>query len=1516
MKMKNRIYFINGITALLLLFCQLAGGELNASPLTKPVSFSNYKTTDASTLADTTRLTICNNQLPYSWNGLAILREGVYSALLTGSNGQDSLVFLDLHVIDVGTSITNAVICNNQLPYQWNGLSINSSGTYSVTLTSANGCDSVPILSLTVNNVVTSTTVVSVCRNEVPFRWNGNSYNASGNYNITLTSSGNCDSIANLILTVRDTTTSTTTVATCANRLPFNWNGSTYSAAGNYQVRLTGRNGCDSVAKLSLAVNPVATSLFRLSICADDAPFLWNGRSLVSSGTYRQTLISASGCDSIATLILTIRPALQSQTNRTICVAQLPYTWNGNTYSSGGNYSVTLPSSNGCDSTARLRLTVTDILRDTLNQVVCISDLPFRWNGNNYTLPGIYSANFVTSAGCDSVATLNLSLDNPSVIADSLEICPNQLPFNYNGQIFNAGGIYNLSPPVVIDACHSINVLNLVVKEVIPGNTRATVCSNYLPFIWNGVAFDSAGTYTKSLTSSTGCDSLDVLHLTVLDTTFSVTDTTVCSSQLPFIWNGNLYTNSGEYRDTILSNSRCDSIAIVRLTIKPSTRDTTEISICPLQLPYSWNGAVFNSAGTHRIDLTGTNGCDSTKILILRVSNVIQTTEDRTVCFDDLPFVWNGQPYDSTGTYTIQLQNSAGCDSIATLNLLVYDNLGSTTTVATCVSQLPFHWNGIDYVSSGSYSATLVNETGCDSVAILNLTVTNQLSSETSITICNNQLPYSWNGNSYAVAGNYVVNLTSSTGCDSLAILHLLVTDILTSTTNVTVCPAQLPYQWNGNFYSQEGTYAITMSTPNGCDSVPILSLTVAPFVTSLTQLTVCESNLPFRWNGQSFTSAGSHTVNLLTVNGCDSIATLQLNITPTDSSETRVSVCENALPYSWNGNLFSSTGSYQKIFQTSSGCDSVAILHLTVNAIDTTITTVTVCSNLLPYRWNGQTITSAGEYFFNFTGSAGCDSVATLRLAINETSFSSQQVEICNLQLPYLWSGLTITGAGIYRDTLQNIMGCDSIVQLELQVNPDVNVQLNADVCSNELPYIWNGQTINSSGNYSARFVNAAGCDSIVRLTLTVNPAVTSSTAISMCRASLPFVWNGITINSSGNFTAALHTMTGCDSIASLHLTVTEASSGSSNATICSADLPFLWNGRNISNTGTYRDTLRNQAGCDSILTLNLTVIPSPGPVNIPPPLTYCQFEQASPLLATADGNASLMWYTNATGGPGSAAAPVPSTNIAGISTFYVGALRGACEGPRTAITVRVNRKPDLGEDKSLALCFGQSGNLTDLFNTDGLDPQWTFNGAAVSPLAVDLPGTYSVVVQNTEGCGDTALVNFAVNPRVIADAGTDADVETGVPYRLEGNGNGSFAWSPSSVLNNAGIANPVVTIRSNTTLVLTVTDNLGCVATDTVHLRVLNGPTFYVPSAFTPNGDGLNDVFRPTPVGIQKLDYFRVFNRYGELVFETSEIGKGWNGIYKGVQQNGGNYVWAVKGIDRTGRERMMKGNVVLIR
>jgi gliding motility-associated-like protein len=149
-----------------------------------------------------------------------------------------------------------------------------------------------------------------------------------------------------------------------------------------------------------------------------------------------------------------------------------------------------------------------------------------------------------------------------------------------------------------------------------------------------------------------------------------------------------------------------------------------------------------------------------------------------------------------------------------------------------------------------------------------------------------------------------------------------------------------------------------------------------------------------------------------------------------------------------------------------------------------------------------------------------------------------------------------------------------------------------------------------------------------------------------------------------------------------------------------------------------------------------------------------------------------------------------------------------------------------------------------------------------------------------------------------------------------LHGSGGVTYQWTPTNVLNNPFTANPIANIEGTTEFVLTAIDDIGCTDDDNVIIKTADGPQIYVPNAFTPNGDGLNDVFRPTYIGVKKVMVFAVYNRYGEKVFETHLPNKGWNGKYKGEDQRTSSFVWYVRALDKNGNVIEKKGNMVLIR
>ena len=299
--------------------------------------------------------------------------------------------------------------------------------------------------------------------------------------------------------------------------------------------------------------------------------------------------------------------------------------------------------------------------------------------------------------------------------------------------------------------------------------------------------------------------------------------------------------------------------------------------------------------------------------------------------------------------------------------------------------------------------------------------------------------------------------------------------------------------------------------------------MNVNPNVTSTQTITICQNSLPYSWNSQSLTAAGTYQATLQNVNGCDSTVTLTLNVNPNVTSTQTITICQSSLPYSWNSQSLTAAGTYQATLTNVNGCDSTVTLTLNVNPNVTSTQTITICQNSLPYSWNSQSLTAAGTYQATLTNVNGCDSTVTLTLNVNPNVTSTQTITICQGALPYSWNSQSLTAAGTYQATLQNVNGCDSTVTLTLNVNPNVTSTQTITICQNSLPYSWNSQSLTAAGTYQATLTNVNGCDSTVTLTLNVNPNVTSTQTITICQNSLPYSWNSQSLTAAGTYQATL---------------------------------------------------------------------------------------------------------------------------------------------------------------------------------------------------------------------------------------------------------------------------------------------------------------------------------------------------------------------------------------------------------
>ena len=385
-------------------------------------------------------------------------------------------------------------------------------------------------------------------------------------------------------------------------------------------------------------------------------------------------------------------------------------------------------------------------------------------------------------------------------------------------------------------------------------------------------------------------------------------------------------------------------------------------------------------------------------------------------------------------------------------NNIIYFNgsaSGKVFSFMNTISDDPFNqlnWSS-DLCSNGNETPGVPN--GINNSAFIsqlnnNCTNTNPNlnNSTTSLSICNSQLPFSWNNLIFNSGGSQTDTLVASNGCDSLATLNLSINPTPSSNSNISICSSQLPYLWNNLIFNTAGTQTDTLIGSNGCDSLAILNLTVQSTVYSTTDISICPTALPYTWNNLTFNSAGSQTDTLVTVNGCDSLATLNLTISQASLSSTDIEICENELPFTWNNLTFNNAGSQTDSLITTSGCDSLATLNLSVNAPSLSTSNVSICDNLLPYSWNNLTLYDSGTETDTLIAVNGCDSIATVNLTVFPTynwidgdSLINISTSICSNQLPIMINGVLFETEGTIIDSLLNVNGCDSIVKNELIV-------------------------------------------------------------------------------------------------------------------------------------------------------------------------------------------------------------------------------------------------------------------------------------------------------------------------------------------------------------------------------------------------------------------------------------------------------------------------------------------------
>lgn len=1122
----------------------------------------------------------------------------------------------------------------------------------------------------------------------------------------------------------------------------------------------------------------------------------------------------------------------------------------------------------------------------------------------------------------------------------------------------SAPGSYTVWVQLDYNNCRSRDTVQVVISPVQAAPLRqAVICTDQallsadrnlagLTYRWNTgattptITVQQPGVYWADLQyySCTYRDSFSVSNLTDADPLGG--DTTVClngngytiradaSGAQGFRWNDNstadtlLIQAPGTYHVTIQYNGCQVSDTVQISAFPPPLQELRDTSFCngnSLQLPW---GLQVQQAGDYRDTLRFSGGCDSL-VRLYRVSVHPRPAlgPDTTVCLVS-PFVLNAtasgameyrwQDGSSGNSYQVSIPGLywvearfATCttrDSIRISGAAAPALLSSDTS--TCYNSLRLPWG--QWVNTGGvYSDTVRNNFGCDSLIRqirVSFLLPPQTGPDTIVQTCG-VIPVdltrlfppadvnTWtlgaslvlDPTAVTLPGNYRLVAQNNNGCADtgwVTLRQLPQPQLGADTALVACAPATVNLtsfyaspgfssEWtnNGNpvnqpaAVSQSGNYRLRVFSPEGCADTAFLTLTVNP--------------KPALGADRDTAVCSPANVNLLQVYVTTGLqASWDLNGNPVIS------------PQSVSGG-----GQYRLIVQNNAGCADTAMYNLQVN--------------LSPALGNDTALALCAPAVVNLTtffAAAGLQTSWTL----NGTPFNNPA--LANASGMYRLIAVTPEGCadtGFVSLTLhpRPVLGNDTLVQ----ICPGNRLDLSGLYAAGNYNLAWFTGTqsipapfiVDNAGQYRVEAVNMFGCGDTAILTLGwfTAPVLGPDINASFCSGSS---FNLDTVRATGSHTRTW-TLSG---------------------------LPVS-NPAVVTQPGIYQLRASNLQGCSDTLLLSLTELPLPAlQINNPAPLCLPQRADLTAPAITAGSSPGLIFsYWN----DASALDPLLQPASAGEGRYYIkGTSVNGCS--RTGeITVSNHPVPVANAGADQALCYGDS--IVTLSGFAGNSPvPVTFNWEPVatggirdpaSPVTrvqpASTPMSYILTVTDGYGCNyrvsDTVIVTR--QPPVPAFAGNDTLVPAGMPYALQASGGVGYSWSPPELLSNPRVADPLAVIRADSVrFTVVVRDEKGCEGYDDVLIRTLNGITYYVPNAFTPNGDGLNDFFKPIPVGIVSTQFFRVFNRYGELLFESASVTPGWDGTYRGRPQPPANYVWVLQGTGRNGRQISLKGNVVLIR
>ena len=1141
------------------------------------------------------------------------------------------------------------------------------------------------------------------------------------------------------------------------------------------------------------------------------------------------------------------------------------------------------------------------------NLKICQGDF-IRVGSKTYNQTGIFIDTLKNFTNCDSIITTTLIINPISVKSQNLKICQGDF-IRVGSKTYNRTGIF-------IDTLKNFTNCDSIITTTLTVNTPTFKTQNIRICQGNSIkvgskTYNKTGIFTDTLRNFTNCDSIVTTNLTILPPPSISQNLSVCEGDFIKI-STRMYNQTGIFKDTLQTASGCDSIVTTTLTVNKRYALTQNVSICPTS-SFTVGNKTYSQAGTYRDTLHSLQRCDSVITTVLTIKTTATRTQTLAFCKGQSLKV-GAKIYTQTGIYRDTFRASSGCDSVVVTDLIVNLPTSKQQNLTICQGET-VKIGGKTYTQSGVFKDTLQNFTQCDSVITTNLTVIPPLSISQNLMICEGDF-IKIGTKTYNKTGIFRDTLRALSGCDSVVTTTLKVNTRYNRTQNVTICPTG-SYRINFKNYTQAGTYRDTLFTRDHCDSIVTTVLSVQNAITYTQDITFCNGNTlkigskmysrtgtyrdtirsfsgcdsvittnltvhtpslktlnaticqgeSFTVGNKTYTQSGTFTEVLKNFNNCDSTITTKLTVIPPLSKSQNLSICAGDF-IKIGVKTYNKTGIFKDTLKSFTGCDSIVTTHLTVNAVYSKSQNLTICEGS-SIKVGNKIYARTGIFNDTLKTITGCDSILTTNLGVYAVFVSSQSLEICEGGFIKV-GNKTYNKSGIFSDTLTSKSGCDSLIFTILKVNTHISRTQTVSICPNTALKIGT-HTYTLSGTYRDTLKTIFGCDSLVTTVLKVQPVASFIQNIALCSGQT-FKMGSRTYMQTGVYRDTLRTQTGCDSLVTTHLTINSIIFKSQNLTICEGE--YVKAGARIYvHSGTFKDTLKALGGCDSIVTTTITVLP----------LSIRRID------TTICGNKNLV---------------INNKSYTQTGLFKQAIARiGKCD---SVVQISLTVIPLTFKRNDITLCPNDT-----IF----------INGRVLKQA-----GVYRDTVAAAVGCPQIVETNVK-NSSLRISAGADITLEVGDSTRLSPaiptGTNVLWHWQANKALSCVDCPNPIIKPLETTVFRVEATDTASdCTVRDDIRVIVKSCTSLFLPTSFSPNDDGHNDYFTLFAAGcVRSVKKMMVFNRWGALIFSKENFlpnneQDGWDGTFQGKALPSDVYTYLIEMELGNGKTEKVWGDVTLMK